>query len=132
MEKLNNIDKIIRDANANKNELNGKKEIPSDIKEHPIDQLDILIAECNLENCKKTIESIKEITGKHPELTGELLEEIKTQKNIANSDKEKSLKIENEETRLRELVKCDSKLRALTELSRAIDRRSKDRDEDEE
>ena len=131
MEKIN-IDKIIGDITANRNEINGKKELPSDIKEHPIDQLDILIAECNLENCKKTIDSIKEITGKHPELTGELLEEIKTQKNIANSEKEKAMKIENEEVRLKELVKCDSKLRALTELSKAIDRRSKDRDEDEE
>lgn len=129
MEKIN-IDKMIGEANANKKDLIDKKEVPSDIAEHPIDHLDILIAECNMENCKKTIESIQKITKEHPELTGELLEEIKTQKNIANSEKEKVMKIENEEIRLKELIKCDGKLRALTELSRAIDRRSQDRDEE--
>lgn len=123
-----NIDEIIKEA-CTKEELPDKKELPSDIEEHPIDQLDILIAECNSENCGKTIETIKKIVGEHPELTGELLEQIGNQKNFATLGKEKVQKIEDGEARREELIKLDNKLRALAELSRAIDRRSSDRDE---
>ena len=127
-----NIDDIIKQANASKEELLDKKEASLDINEHPIDHLDILIAECNLENCERSIETIKKIVSEHPELTGELLEQIENQRGYAKLNREKAKKIEDEKTRLDESIKLDNKLRALAELSRAIDRRSKDRDGDGE
>ncbi|MEK7462854.1 MAG: hypothetical protein AAB621_00620 [Patescibacteria group bacterium] len=131
-EQFNNIDDIIKQANASKEELLDKKEASLDINEHPIDHLDILIAECNLENCERSIETIKKIVSEHPELTGELLEQIQDQKKYAENKKEKSKKIEDGETRLKESMNLDNKLRALAKLGRAIDRRSKDRDGDGE
>ena len=115
-----NADNLVGQINANKDSIDN----------HPIDQLDILIAECNPENCGKTIETIKKIVGEHPELTGEFLEQIENQRGYAKLNREKAQKIEDRETRLDESIKLDNKLRALAKLSRSIDRRSKDRDGD--
>ena len=87
-----NADDLIKQANAHKGELSDKKEIPKDIDKHPIDQLDILISECDAVNYEKHIEKIKELIGKHPELTGELLEEIQNQKRFCQAQQRKGPK----------------------------------------
>lgn len=129
MNKQFNIDNVIKKANSHKEDLLDKKELPSNIDEHPIDKLDILIAECNPENCDKTIEDLKKITAEHPELIGELLEEMDSQKMFANLEKGKCDSIEDPEAKTLAKYKWDDKLRALVSLREAIDRRSEDRDE---
>ncbi len=123
-EQFNYIDKIIKEACVE------KKEASLDIDKHPIDKLDILIAECNSENYKQTIESIKEIIKINPELIEELLDQIDTQKKIAELEREKSQKIENGEARLEESLKWSGKLKALNKLNLAVNEKNENLDGD--
>lgn len=114
-----NVDFLIKQVNSHKEELSAKKELPSDIEKHPIDQLDILVAQCNYENCDKTIESIKKIIEKNPGLTDDLLESIGTQKKIAEFEKKKCEEIKDTEMKILENTKWDNKIKALNRLMRA-------------
>lgn len=130
MESINDfISKLENKASDKKGSLIKEKEVPPDIDEHPIDQLDILISECNPENCEKTIKSIKKIIEEHPELNEEFLGQIENQKIFANNGKEEAKKIKDEGTRLKEVIKFEDKLRALTSLDRAINKGGENQDE---
>ncbi len=118
MEKIN-IDKIIKEANAKK-------------AERPIDRLDRLVISCDIENWEENLKDIRKMTAEDPDLIGEFFEVINDQKRIYNSEKKKAEEIINDQERLKELVKWDNKLRALTNLAKAVDRRENDRDTEEE
>ncbi len=140
-----NPDDIINQAKENKEKLTSKKELSTDIEKHPIDLLDILVAEISKDNKLETIEKIKNIINKHPELTQELMENIDTQKNIATSHLKKCEEIQdkNKETRkkdatynlnndenLKELLKWEDKSKALTSLIKAINGSESSEDEE--
>ena len=140
-----NPDDIIKKANENKDKLTGKKEVGGDIEKHPMDQLDILVAEINQDNKLETIKKIKSIINRHSELIEDLMENIDTQKGIANShlkkceeiqDKNKearkkdaSYNIDNDEN-LKELIKWEDRSKALVSLIKAINGQEESGDEE--
>ncbi|MCL5017117.1 MAG: hypothetical protein M1155_00415 [Patescibacteria group bacterium] len=128
MEKIN-INKIIEEANSRKEELMNNS---GDKKEKPIDKLDLLIINCDLNNWEGVLKDVKKITAENPDLISEFFEIMNDQKRIYHSEKKKADEIINEQERLKELVKWDNKLRALANLAKAIDRRGADRDTEEE
>ena len=131
-----NVDAIIKQASIDQKDLHNKKEIPSDIDNHPIDKIDILVEACTEKNCDETIKSLKEVFKNNPKELGKLTEElfiqIEDQNKIAKSEEEKCNSIQDIEAKALAKAKWINKRRSLTVLSRTFDRRSEERNENEE
>ena len=129
-----NVDAIIKQANDQRDLLN-KKETPSDIDNHPIDKVDILVESCTEKNCEEIIDSLKEIFKNNAKELGKLTEElfiqIEDQNRIAKSEEEKCNSIQDIEAKALAKAKWINKRRALATLSRIFDRRSDKRNEND-
>lgn len=119
-----NADELINQVNNKKEaimaDLGDEKELPPNIEEYPESFIDLLVERCNPKNLEKTIEKLKGVLEKRPQLTEYLLNQIQSQTKINQSSAEKYDSIEDQEKKAFAKAKWIDKNRSLVNLVKAI------------
>ncbi len=119
-----NADELINQVNNKKEaimaDLDDEKELPPNIEEYPESFIDLLVERCNPKNLEKTIEKLKGVLEKRPQLTEYLLNQIQSQTKINQSSAEKYDNIEDQEKKAFAKAKWIDKNRSLVNLVKAV------------
>ena len=130
-----NADELINQVNNKKEaimaDLGDEKELPPNIEEYPESFIDLLVERCNPKNLEKTIEKLKGVLEKRPQLTEYLLNQIQSQTKINQSSAEKYDSIEDQEKKAFAKAKWIDKNRSLVNLVKAISGGGNNQNEEE-
>jgi len=130
-----NADELINQVNNKKEaimaDLDDEKELPPNIEEYPESFIDLLVERCNPKNLEKTIEKLKGVLEKRPQLTEYLLNQIQSQTKINQSSAEKYDNIEDQEKKAFAKAKWIDKNRSLVNLVKAVSGGGNNQNEEE-